>query len=132
MGLGSGSRDSSHPSKTLTGWDRGHAGNSVWIMVANIFTLQVVLLPVFPVSLVVEPTVLVRLLSVTCAVLVACSHPPRSGESGTSRSARARSESRNIAGEFVPISPMISNLRKQIGDMPPLPLLPPPPSLLFS
>lgn len=43
-------------------------------------------------SLVVVLTVLVRLLSVTCAVLVACSPPPRSGASGTSRSTRARSE----------------------------------------
>lgn len=50
------------------------------------------LLPVFPVSLEEEPTVLVRLLSVTCADLVACSLLPRSGESGTKRSTLARSE----------------------------------------
>jgi hypothetical protein len=42
--------------------------------------------PVFPVSLVEELTVLVRLRSVTCAALVACSLPPRSGASGTRRS----------------------------------------------
>jgi hypothetical protein len=41
---------------------------------------------VFPVSLVEEHTVPVRLRSVTCAALVACSLPPRSGASGTRRS----------------------------------------------
>jgi large subunit ribosomal protein L4e len=51
-----------------------------------------VLLLVFPVSLEEEPTVLDKLLSVTCADLVVCSHPPRSGESGTKRSTSARSE----------------------------------------
>merc|ERR1712058_219369 len=51
----------------------------------------VVLLPVFPVSLEEEPTVLDRLLSVTCADLVACSHQPRSGESGTKRSTSDKS-----------------------------------------
>lgn len=55
-------------------------------------SLQVVLLPVSPVSLEEEPTVLDKLLSVTCADLVACSHPPRSGESGTKRSTSAKSE----------------------------------------
>lgn len=54
--------------------------------------LKVVLLPVSPVSLVVVPTVPVRLPSATCAVPVACSPLPRSGASGTSRSTRARSE----------------------------------------
>merc|ERR1712093_827821 len=52
----------------------------------------VVLLPVFPVSLEEEPTVLDRLLSVTCADLVACSHQPRSGESGTKRSTSDKSD----------------------------------------
>jgi large subunit ribosomal protein L4e len=51
-----------------------------------------VLLLVFPVSLEEEPTVLDKLLSVTCADPVVCSHPPRSGESGTKRSTSARSE----------------------------------------
>lgn len=54
-------------------------------------TPQVVPSPVFPVSLVVVPTVPVRLPSVTCAVPVACSPLPRSGASGTSRSIWARS-----------------------------------------
>jgi len=53
---------------------------------------QVVLLPVFPVSLEEELTVLVRLLLVTCADLVACSLLPRSGESGTRRLILAKSE----------------------------------------
>jgi hypothetical protein len=53
---------------------------------------QVVLLPVFLVSLVEELTVLVRLLSVTCADPVACSHQQRSGESGIRRSTLARSK----------------------------------------
>lgn len=55
-------------------------------------TVQVVPSPVSPVSLVVVPTVPVRLPSVTCAALVACSLPPRSGGSGTRRSTLARSE----------------------------------------
>jgi hypothetical protein len=59
---------------------------------ANATSKQVALLPVFPVSLEEELTVLDKLLSVTCADLVACSHPPRSGESGTKRSTLARSE----------------------------------------
>jgi len=58
---------------------------------ANILS-QVVLLPVFPVSLEEELTVPVKLLSVTCADLVACSLLPRSGESGTKRSTLAKSE----------------------------------------
>ena len=56
-----------------------------------ILTTQVALLPVSPVSPVVVLTAPVRPLSVTCAVPVACSPPPRSGASGTSRSTRARS-----------------------------------------
>lgn len=56
---------------------------------------QDVPLPVFPVSLEEEPTVLDRLLSVTCADLVVCSHPPRSGESGTKRSTSDKSERYN-------------------------------------
>ena len=60
---------------------------------------QVALSPVFPVSLVVVLTVLVRLLSVTCADPVACSLPPRSGASGTRRSTLARStQNRNLEG----------------------------------
>jgi hypothetical protein len=47
---------------------------------------QAVLSPVFPVSLVVVLTVPVRLPSVTSAVPVVCSLPPRSGASGTRRS----------------------------------------------
>ncbi len=58
---------------------------------AKIF-IQVVLLPVFLVSLEEEPTALDKLLSVTCADLVVCSHQQRSGESGTKRSTLARSE----------------------------------------
>jgi large subunit ribosomal protein L4e len=54
--------------------------------------LQVVLLHVFRVSLVEELIVLVKLLSVTCAALVACSHPQKSGESGIRRSIWDRSE----------------------------------------
>ena len=50
---------------------------------ADRITSQVALLPVFPVSPVVELTVPVRLPSVTCAVPVACSPQPRSGASGT-------------------------------------------------
>lgn len=52
---------------------------------------QVVLSPVFLVSLEEEPTALVRLPSVTCADPAACSRPPRSGESGTRRSTWDRS-----------------------------------------
>ena len=59
---------------------------------AKLLFLQVVLLPVFPVSLEEEPTVLDRLLSVTCADLVVCSPQQRSGESGTKRSTLDRSE----------------------------------------
>ncbi len=61
-------------------------------IMANFASTQVVLLPVFPVSLEEEPTVLDKLLSGTCADLVVCSHRPRSGESGTKRSTLARSE----------------------------------------
>lgn len=61
-------------------------------LLADNNTLQVALLLVFLVSLVVVLTALVRLLSVTCVGLVACSPLPRSGASGTSRSTRARSE----------------------------------------
>jgi hypothetical protein len=49
-------------------------------------SLQVVLLPVFRVSLVEELIVLAKLLSVTCVALVACSHQQKSGESGIRRS----------------------------------------------
>lgn len=52
---------------------------------------QVALLPVSPVFLVVVRTAPVRPLSVTCAVVDACSLLPRSGASGTSRSTRDRS-----------------------------------------
>jgi len=62
------------------------------ITMANSTSMQVVPLPVFLVSLEEELTVLDKLLSVTCADLVVCSHPPRSGESGTKRSTLARSE----------------------------------------
>lgn len=48
--------------------------------------IQVAPSPVSPVSLVVVPTVLVKLRSVTCAAPVACSLPPKCGESGTPRS----------------------------------------------
>jgi hypothetical protein len=58
---------------------------------ANPMDNQVALSPVFPVSPVVVLTVPVRLLSVTCAVAVACSPLPRPGASGTSRSTRDRS-----------------------------------------
>lgn len=58
---------------------------------ADIFCEQVVPSPVSLVSLVVVLTVPVRPPSVTCAVPVVCSLPPRSGGSGTSRSTRARS-----------------------------------------
>ncbi|KAA8574065.1 hypothetical protein EYC84_005592 [Monilinia fructicola] len=54
--------------------------------------VPVVLLPVFLVSLVVELTVLVKLLSVTCADLDVCSLLQRSGESGTKRSTLDKSE----------------------------------------
>jgi hypothetical protein len=60
-------------------------------LVAN-SNLQVVLLHVFRVFLVEELIVLVKLLSVTCAALVACSHLQRSGESGIRRSTWDRSE----------------------------------------
>jgi large subunit ribosomal protein L4e len=61
-------------------------------IMANSTSIQVAPLPVFLVSLEEELTVLDKLLSVTCADLVVCSHPPRSGESGTKRSTLARSE----------------------------------------
>jgi hypothetical protein len=54
--------------------------------------LQVVLLHVFRVSLVVELIVLVKLLSVTCVALVACSRLQKSGESGIRRSIWDRSK----------------------------------------
>ena len=82
----------------------------IWTKLTRI--MQAVLSPVFLVSLVVVPTVLVRPPSVTCADLVACSHQvcchlhqckfdsgtnllqqPRSGASGTSSSPSARSDS---------------------------------------
>jgi len=53
---------------------------------------QVVLLHVFLVFPVVVHTELARLHSVTCVVLVACLHQPRSGASGTKRSTWAKSE----------------------------------------
>jgi hypothetical protein len=59
---------------------------------ANSKLIQVALLPVFPVSLEEELTVLVKLLSVTCADLVVCSHQQRYGESGTKRSTSVKSE----------------------------------------
>jgi hypothetical protein len=55
-------------------------------------SLQVVLLPVFRVSLAEELIVLARLLSVTCAALVACSHLQKSGGSGIRRSTWDKSE----------------------------------------
>ncbi len=58
---------------------------------ANSTSTQVVLSPVFLVSLEEEPTVLDRLLSVTCADLVVCSLLPRSGASGTKRSTWVKS-----------------------------------------
>ena len=58
--------------------------------------VPVALSPVFLASQEVEPTVLVRLLSATCADLDACSHLRRSGESGTRRSTRTRSEQNKI------------------------------------
>lgn len=57
-----------------------------------VVSTQVVLLPVFLVSLVAELTVLVKLLSVTCADLDVCSLLQRSGESGTKRSTLDKSE----------------------------------------
>lgn len=60
------------------------------------YPTQVAPSPVFLVSPVVEPTVPVRLPSVTCAVPVACSPLPKSGGSGTRRSTLARSEHRGI------------------------------------
>lgn len=73
----------------IHGASHDHSGEESWLTFEN---TQVALSPVFLVSLVVVLTVLVRLPSVTCAVPVACSPPPRSGASGTSRSTRARSE----------------------------------------
>jgi len=58
---------------------------------ANSAPTQVALLPVSLVSPVVVRTAPVRPLSVTCAVVDACSLLPRSGASGTSRSTRDRS-----------------------------------------
>jgi hypothetical protein len=81
---------------------------------------KVALLPVSPVSLVVVPTVPVRLPSVTCAVPVACSPLPRSGASGTSRSARARSESNRLL-------PLEQRINRMSGDTLPFPLSPPRP-----
>jgi hypothetical protein len=62
-------------------------GAGVWLgfAMANV-NLQAVLLHAFRVSLVVELIVLVKLLSVICAALVACSHLRKSGESGIRRS----------------------------------------------
>jgi len=61
-------------------------------------SLQVVLLPVFRVSLAVELIVLAKLLSVTCAALVACSHLRKSGESGIRRLTWDKSEfSQNLS-----------------------------------
>ncbi len=56
-------------------------------------TTQVVLSLVFPVSLVVVHTEPVKPRSVTSVDLVACSHPPKSGENGIRRSTWARSTS---------------------------------------
>jgi hypothetical protein len=58
---------------------------------ANSISTQVVLSPVFLVSLEEELTVLDRLLSVTCADLVVCLLLPRSGASGTKRSTWVKS-----------------------------------------
>lgn len=70
-------------------------GTQNWKDMAN--GPQVALSPVSPVSLVVVLTVPVRPPSVTCAVPVACSLPPRSGASGTRRSTLARStQNRNL------------------------------------
>jgi hypothetical protein len=77
-------------------------------IVANSTSTQVVPLPVFPVSLEEEPTVLGKLLSVTCADPVVCLHPPRFGESGTKRSILARSEN------IVPLSCL--NILTRAGD----------------
>lgn len=61
-----------------------------------VVSIQVVLLPVFLVSLVVELTVLDKLLSVTCADLDVCSLLQRSGESGTKRSTLDKSENLHL------------------------------------
>ena len=55
---------------------------------------KVALLPVFLVSLGLEPTVLVRLLSETCAVLDACLLLRKSGAGGTRRSILDKSKKR--------------------------------------
>jgi hypothetical protein len=89
---------------------------------ANFTSTQVALLPVFPVSLEEEPTVLDKLLSATCADLVACSHPPKSGESGTKRSTLARSE------YILPLPN--SDILTTAGDTLPFPPWPHPPSQL--
>ena len=47
--------------------------------------------PVFPASVVVEPTAPARVPSVTCAVAAACSLPPRPGGAGTDASTSTRS-----------------------------------------
>ena len=59
----------------------GNSGRNIRTNIA--LSTQVVPSHVFPVSPVVVPTVLVRLLSVTCAVPVVCSPQPRFGASGT-------------------------------------------------
>jgi hypothetical protein len=77
---------------------------------------QVELLLVSPVSLAVVLTELVRQRSVTCAAPVACSHRPRSGESGTSRSARAKSEFPSPPHRYC-----VDSNGESTGDMPPAP-----------
>ena len=59
----------------------------------DIRIVQVELLPVSLVSVEEEPTVQAKQHSATCVDPVACSHPPRSGASGTKRSISVRSKS---------------------------------------
>ena len=74
-------------------WGRGD--NGLGNRRADILSRQAALSHVFLVSPEVVLTVLVKQHSVTCAVPVACSHPPRSGGDGTRRSTLDRSEQLN-------------------------------------
>ncbi len=62
--------------------------------------------PVSHVSVEVVPTAPARLPSVTCAVEVTCSHPPRPTGGGTARSALPRSDTPS----FRPLLPLVSLL----------------------
>lgn len=77
-------------------WGTGKKQNGKSKETLDIDTLQVVLSHVFLVSLVVVHIVLVKPPSETCADLVVCSRPPRSGESGIRRSTKDRSMYINI------------------------------------